>query len=196
MQRTLKIALAAFLACGCAALPRREGGSKDEEKAVKSAESFAPSTASGFIDLDFQDRDLHEVLEMIGRKTGVKLGADPEIREKVTLRLEKIPWRDALAILARQVRCQVIEESDRLFRLTRPLLISMEFQDADLKDVLRLIAKEAGANIVIPGDLQGKVSLRLEKVPWKEALDTVAKTAGCILVYQSPKTIRCTLPRS
>ena len=37
----------------------------------------------------------------------------------------------------------------------------MEFQDADIKIVLDLLAKQSGANIVTAPDVQGKVSLSL-----------------------------------
>ncbi len=51
--------------------------------------------------------------------------------------------------------------------------ISLDVQEADLHDVLRLIADVVGVNIVAGADVQGKVTTRLENVPWDEALDAV-----------------------
>jgi type IV pilus assembly protein PilQ len=58
----------------------------------------------------------------------------------------------------------------------------MEFQDADIKIVLELLAKQSGANIVMAADIQGKVSLSLREVPWREALETIVKTSGYVVV--------------
>ena len=58
----------------------------------------------------------------------------------------------------------------------------MEFNDADLKLVVDLIAKQAGVNVVIGKDVEGKVSFSLNNVPWRDALDTIVKTAGYVVV--------------
>ena len=60
----------------------------------------------------------------------------------------------------------------------------VEFHDADVRVVLMLLAKQAGANIVLPADITGKVSLSLRDVPWREAFEAVARTAGYVVVYE------------
>lgn len=54
--------------------------------------------------------------------------------------------------------------------------ISLDFQDADIVNVLRLISEVSGLNIVISPDVKGKVSIRMSNVPWDQALDTILKT--------------------
>jgi type IV pilus assembly protein PilQ len=54
--------------------------------------------------------------------------------------------------------------------------ISMDFQDADVVNVLRLIGDVSGSNMVIGEDVKGKVNLKLENVPWDQALDIILKT--------------------
>ena len=54
--------------------------------------------------------------------------------------------------------------------------ISLDVQEADLHDVLRLIADVVGVNIIAGTNVQGKVTTRLENVPWDEALDAVLST--------------------
>ena len=56
--------------------------------------------------------------------------------------------------------------------------ISLDMQEADLHDVLRLIADVVGVNIIAGADVQGKVTTRLENVPWDEALDAVLSING------------------
>ena len=143
--------------------------------------------ATGGVDLvtiDVRDKDLREVLSQIGEQVKVNIVVDPQVEEKVTLTLETIDWREALDILARETSCVVIEVSDRLIRFTQPPSINIEFQDAELAVVLELLAKQSGANIVISEDVQGKVSLTLRDVPWREALNTIVKTAGYVVVSE------------
>ena len=56
--------------------------------------------------------------------------------------------------------------------------LSMDFMDADIRNVLRLIGEVSGLNIVAGDDVQGKVTVRLVDVPWDQALDVILKTRG------------------
>ncbi|MFQ5664881.1 MAG: type IV pilus secretin PilQ [Candidatus Binatia bacterium] len=51
--------------------------------------------------------------------------------------------------------------------------VSLDFKDADVHNVLRLLAEVSKLNIVATGDVRGKVTLRLFDVPWDQALDIV-----------------------
>lgn len=57
-------------------------------------------------------------------------------------------------------------------------LISLEFKDADVVNLLRILAAESGRNIVVGEDVKGKMSISLRNVPWEQALDTVLETRG------------------
>ena len=54
--------------------------------------------------------------------------------------------------------------------------ISMDFKDADLTNVFRIIAEVSNLNIITSDDVKGKVSLRLVNVPWDQALDIVLRS--------------------
>jgi type IV pilus assembly protein PilQ len=56
--------------------------------------------------------------------------------------------------------------------------ISLDFQQADLIDVLRLISEVSGLNIITSPDVAGKVTTRMANVPWDQALDMILKTYG------------------
>jgi|SRR6266496_5511282 len=56
--------------------------------------------------------------------------------------------------------------------------ISLDLKDADLKDVLRTFAALARINIVIDPEVKGSVTLRLNDVPWDQALDVILRTNG------------------
>jgi type IV pilus assembly protein PilQ len=57
-------------------------------------------------------------------------------------------------------------------------LISLDFQDADLDNVLRLMSDVSGLNIVVGGGVKGKVTLKLLNVPWDQALDLILRSNG------------------
>jgi type IV pilus secretin PilQ/predicted competence protein len=53
--------------------------------------------------------------------------------------------------------------------------ISLDFQQADLRAVLRLFAEVSGLNIVIDPAVQGSVDVALKDVPWDQALDMILR---------------------
>jgi type IV pilus assembly protein PilQ len=54
----------------------------------------------------------------------------------------------------------------------------LDFQDADINDILRLIAEVGKVNIIAGGDVQGKITTRMTDVPWDQALDVILKING------------------
>jgi len=54
--------------------------------------------------------------------------------------------------------------------------ISLDFKDADLANVFRIIAEVSNLNIITTDDVKGRVSVRLINVPWDQALDIVLKS--------------------
>jgi len=56
--------------------------------------------------------------------------------------------------------------------------ISIDFQDAELRDVFRLLADISGYNIVVSPHVKGKFSMRLVDVPWDQALDIILRNYG------------------
>jgi len=57
-------------------------------------------------------------------------------------------------------------------------LLSMDFKDADVINLLRILAAESGRNIVAGEDVKGKVSISLRNVTWEQALDTILEVKG------------------
>jgi len=56
--------------------------------------------------------------------------------------------------------------------------LSLNFQDIDVRSVLQLIADFTSLNLVASDTVQGGITLRLQNVPWDQALDLVLKTKG------------------
>jgi type IV pilus assembly protein PilQ len=56
--------------------------------------------------------------------------------------------------------------------------LSLNFQDIDTRAVLQLLADASGQNIVVSDSVKGSVTLRLQSVPWDQALEIVLRTKG------------------
>jgi type IV pilus assembly protein PilQ len=54
--------------------------------------------------------------------------------------------------------------------------VSMDFQGADLRAVLRTFAEISGLNVVIDPQVDGTVDVALTDVPWDQALDVILRT--------------------
>lgn len=59
--------------------------------------------------------------------------------------------------------------------------VTLVVDDVPVTQVLQALAEQERKNLVVSPDVSGVVSLHLTDVPWKQALQTVAKSAGLIL---------------
>ena len=66
------------------------------------------------------------------------------------------------------------EEADE----TAPGNVTMDFKNADINNVLRILSYKSGVNIVAGPEVEGLVTIRLSDVPWEKALDVVLRTYG------------------
>lgn len=62
--------------------------------------------------------------------------------------------------------------------------ISLELKDADIRDVFAFISEESGLNIVIGDDVNGRVTLKLRKIPWDQALMVLLQSKSLGYVRQ------------
>jgi len=65
--------------------------------------------------------------------------------------------------------------------------VTLDFKDADILLVLRLLSLKSGVNIVAGPEVTGTVTIRLNDVPWEKALDVVLRTYG--YVYERDQNI-------
>lgn len=56
--------------------------------------------------------------------------------------------------------------------------LSLNFQDIEVRSVLQLIADFTGLNLVASDTVQGRITIRLQNVPWDQALDIILRTKG------------------
>jgi type IV pilus assembly protein PilQ len=67
------------------------------------------------------------------------------------------------------------ENGDKVYKGKR---ISLDFKDADIRNILRLIADVSKLNIIASDDVKGSITVTLRNVPWDEALDIILQSKG------------------
>ncbi len=56
--------------------------------------------------------------------------------------------------------------------------VTVDFRDADIRNVLQILSYRSGINIVAGPEVSGLVSIQLTNVPWENALDVILQTHG------------------
>lgn len=70
---------------------------------------------------------------------------------------------------------QLTRGKKKVYRGTK---IDLDFKDADIHNLLRTLADVGGVNIVIPDEIQARVTVRLRRVPWDQALEVILASKG------------------
>lgn len=70
------------------------------------------------------------------------------------------------------------EEPDRAGQVYTGELLSLDFQDIEVRAVLQILADFTGLNIIVSDTVQGNLALRLQNVPWDQALDEILRLQG------------------
>jgi type IV pilus assembly protein PilQ len=145
---------------------------------------------AGKVVLDFKGASLPEELErrldVTDFATPVKLVDTESRRDGVRMAITPIGEYEHLAYQADnqftvEIRETTKEEQEQRrkqeFGYTGERL-SLNFQDIEVRSVLQLLADFTGTNIVVSDTVSGSLTLRMQNVPWDQALDIVLKTKG------------------
>ncbi|HXX81712.1 MAG TPA: AMIN domain-containing protein, partial [Thermodesulfovibrionales bacterium] len=108
----------------------------------------------------FSARDTIIVALKVPESMSAAAKADVQEPQPVRMDEEKMATREAVTTGAGQ-------NNDR---------ISLDFQDADVVHIFRLLADISGKNIVVSPDVRGKLTMKLINTPWEQALDLILKT--------------------
>lgn len=138
-----------------------------------------PGGAEANLTIETSDKPLETVLQWISRRAGVNVVCNEQEQPRITLRLVNVTWQEAVQQIAAKYDLVVERRSDRVWVLTRPPKVRMEFQDARLGVVLEALARQANVNIVFSDiDTEKRVTMTLNGVPWKHALDVIVRDVG------------------
>jgi len=108
----------------------------------------------------------------------VRAGNDTRIVINATGDYEHLAYQsDDQYVVEIQPARKVVAQQDDKPNYTGERL-TLNFQDIETRAVLQLLADASGQNIVVSDSVTGNVTLRLQNVPWDQALDIVLRTKG------------------
>lgn len=147
------------------------------------------------VTIDVKNTDLQTIIEEFRKQTNVNIVANlvnvPSDYRVAEFKVKDAPFREAFDHFLKLAQLVVVEETANVIRIERPILMSLDVPEADIKDVLALIAKVSGANIIVaPEKITGKVKLTVNNVPWTELLESVVRTVGYATVRERYDIIR------
>jgi len=96
----------------------------------------------------------------------------PEVERPAWVQAMKETEAAAVREVTRPPEKPVVTETGKQYTGEK---ISLDFQDADIHNIFRILNEVSGKNFVIGGDVKGKVTLKLVNVPWDQVLDLVLK---------------------
>ncbi|HLG52596.1 MAG TPA: AMIN domain-containing protein, partial [Steroidobacteraceae bacterium] len=108
----------------------------------------------------------------------MRIGDNARIVVTATGDFEQLAYQtDNQYVIEVRPRAKVVAqtEKDKVYTGER---LTLNFQDIDVRAVLQLLADTSGQNIVVSDSVKGRVTLRLQNVPWDQALDIVLRTKG------------------
>jgi type IV pilus assembly protein PilQ len=112
----------------------------------------------------------------------VRIGSDARLVIASTGNWEELAYQsdNVFTVEVQPIQDQEIEKPtlfspDREYSGER---LTLNFQDIETRAVLQLLADVSGRNVVVSDTVQGNVTLRLQNVPWDQALDIVLAAKG------------------
>ena len=91
---------------------------------------------------------------------------------------------DTFTIELQPLSQEKLDEKKRNEPLYTGERISLSFQSVDIRSLLQIIADVAGTNMVVSDSVSGELAMRLQNVPWDQALDIILRTKGLGLRQQ------------
>lgn len=140
---------------------------------VKVVNAKLPSTIAHKLDvIDFATPVQFIDMKQVGADIEVQIESNGDFEHMVyqadrTLTIEVQPYTEEQRALKKQLSKEYTGQK-----------LSLNFQDVDVRAVLQLIADFTKSNLVASDSVKGKLTLRLENVPWDQALDIILRSKG------------------
>ncbi len=136
----------------------------------------------------------------VSRKSEVKTGPKPNIPDKKHLAtVKEIKEKQSKAGSPKsEVKKQEPKKEEKKTTAKQGDLpkdpVTLDFTDADIKDVLQILAVKTGMNIIYSDDVTGTLSLHLENVPFDEAMNLILQMKGLVLQQVASNVLRVMTP--
>jgi type IV pilus assembly protein PilQ len=117
------------------------------------------------------------------KKEEVKKEEGIKKEEQVKKEEKRVPEPVPPAPVAKKVEKEkIVSEEEGPQKLYTGRKLSLDFKDADIKNILRLIAEVSDLNIIVADGVTGKITMRLVDVPWDQALELILQSKNLGMV--------------
>lgn len=149
------------------------------------------------ISLNVVEQDLSQVVQYIRDRSGANIvileGGDSKVRD---LQISDVYWRDALEYAVELAKGVVEEDKSGVLKISNPPRVGFDFRDQDINEIITAIATASGANIIVSPEVNGTVRVKINDVPWRDALEEIVKTRGYTVVEERRNILRVVDPLS
>lgn len=147
------------------------------------------------VSLNVVEQDLAQIVQHLRDRSGANIviveGGENKVRD---LQINDVYWRDALEYACELAKCVVEETKSGVLKVSKPPRVTFDFPDAEITEIISTIAKVSGANIIVSPEVSGTLTVRLNDVPWRDALEEVVKTRGFTVVQERRGILRVVDP--
>jgi hypothetical protein len=140
------------------------------------------------INLDFREGNLQDVFRLLADVSGLNVVVQPGVHGRIDYRANGIAWDEVLERMlapygyVAQLEGNVLwigrPEEAGARRTFAGAPLSFEYRDKDLIEALRELAANGRASVEVPEGVAGRVTFKLEDVPWDQAFDLLARVNG------------------
>lgn len=149
------------------------------------------------VTIQFTDANIRTVIQLLAAYSGKNVVIEPAVTGQLTMNFQEVPWDEALLALAAAHGFHVTLVGDVLLCSAEPrdgaplssrvwtgdvvaapddgALVDVVARDTPVRDVVASISRQSGQRIDVRGDL-GRLSLDLQRAPWRAALEAVASS--------------------
>jgi type II secretory pathway component GspD/PulD (secretin) len=134
------------------------------------------------LSVEAQNAKIAQLTQVIAQKTGLNLVPDPNIKDRITIRLLHIPIENALESILLQANCitekkgavtfirkRNVNQQDFMVNFQNDLL-SIDAQNVPLSALTRVITEKTGVSVVPNQDVNNSISIFLQNLPLTDAL--------------------------
>jgi type II secretory pathway component GspD/PulD (secretin) len=169
---------------------RGEETSTPREASKSAKDSKEPLKLS----MDFSGKSLKEVAERLSAAAGCSIRVLKESDEKliVNFKAENMTCREILSDISKKYGMTLddTESAKGILKLNSLEKVTGAFKDNDLRDLIKAIAGSGGYTVVIDPSVRGDITITFTNMPWKEALNVIAKSRGLVIREEANKTLQ------
>ena len=154
-------------------LPKQEGKNVIFEITMKKMSPYFITQDKNQILMDFDiPADMKEA-QTVSREDVPKVVSAPSKKKASGQKAITVPKADVDDLSPHIKQTTVIDSLKPKYK-GQP--VTLDFQNADIQNVLRIIADVSGLNIVTSDEVKGQITIRLKDIPWDQALDVILES--------------------